>query len=353
MSFHLTAVVDDQLRQEWHDLAEAVGTRFASRPSYGLSWHRHLARGPLRVATVHRDGRLVALAPLHQRRRLGVRVLRLLGHGLGTVGEALAVDDEAMRDLVAGLSTTGSVLELTHLPESSPLLIAIRDDTSWSSSFTPDDHCPVIELPEGTRASDLRSKSTLSRAASTRRKLAREGNELEIETVCSREEFDARWANIVATAASAQSDEGDDRLNLCAPPHDAFTREFLREEADNGHLLIWGGTFGGRWGAHFAMLRTGATAELWFTRFDPDHGRARPGHLLIESVCDNHDEVGITEVDLLIGRSGYKKDWQSGEYRVGTLVAVPAGTRTARARMAAADRGVMLLRDLASRVTRR
>lgn len=63
--------------------------------------------------------------------------------------------------------------------------------------------------------------------------------------------------------------------------------------------------------------------------------------------------MGITEVDLLIGRSGYKKDWQSGEYRVGTLVAVPAGTRTARAQMAAADRGVMLLRDLASRVTRR
>ena len=353
MSFTLASVVDDRLRLEWHALAEDVGTRFASRPSYGLSWHRHLGRGPLRVATVHRDGRLVALAPLHQRRRLGVRVFRLLGHGLGTVGEALAVDDEAMRDLVVGLGTAGGVLELTHLPASSPLLAAILAQGSWRASFTPDDHCPVIDLPEGVRATDLRGRSTLSRAASTRRKLAREGKELRIETVRTREEFDARWPDIVATAASAQSDRGDDRLNLCAPPHDAFTREFLRQEAENGHLLLWGGTFGGDWGSHFATLRTGSTAELWFTRFDPAHGRARPGHLLIESICDHHDDVGVTEVDLLIGRSGYKKDWQTREYPVGTLVAIPAGNRTARARMAAADRAVSLLRSLAARIAPR
>ena len=67
MTFDLRTSVDEQLRADWAELAEQVGTRFASRPSYGLSWHRHLARGPLRIATVHRDGRLVALLPLHER----------------------------------------------------------------------------------------------------------------------------------------------------------------------------------------------------------------------------------------------------------------------------------------------
>lgn len=352
MNFHLNQVVDDKLRQQWHDLAEDVGTRFASRPSYGLSWHRHLARGPLRVATVHRDGKLVALLPLHQRRRLGVRVLRLLGHGLGTVGEALTVDDQAMRELVSGLAASGSALELTHLPEDAPLVTAVLADPAWSSSFQPDDHCPVIDLPTGTRARDLRSKSTISRAASTRRKLAREGHEFVVETVRDREEFEARWPDIATTAAAAQSDEGDDRLNLCAPPHDQFTREFLLEEAENGHLLLLGGTFGGRWGAQFATLRTSQTAELWFTRFDPAHRRVRPGHLLIEALCDGHDDVAVTRVDLLIGRSGYKTDWHTDEYTVGTLVAVPTRARTARARMIAADRAVTLLRTLAARVER-
>lgn len=350
MTFQLRTSVDEGLRAEWDELAAEVGTRFASRPSYGLTWHRHLARGPLRIATVHREGRLVALLPLHLRRRGGVPVLRLLGHGLGTVGEALALDDRAMSNLVAGLATTGSALELTHLPASSPLVSAVHREPLWDSTFDPDDHCPVIELPAGTRAADLRSKSTLSRAASTRRKLEREGVGFAVETVRTPAELDARWDDIVATAAAAHSDEGDDRLNLCAPPHDRFTREFLQQEAADGHLLLWGGTFGGRWGAHFATLRTGCTAELWFTRFDPERGRSRPGHLLIEAVCDQHDDVGVTRVDLLIGRSGYKRDWQSHEYAVGTLIAVPTGSRTARTRMVAADRSVSLLRAAAERV---
>lgn len=344
MTFVIHESVEDSLREQWRALAEQVGTRFASRPSYGLSWHSHLARGPLRVATVHRHGRLVALLGLHQRRRLGVRVLRLLGHGLGTVGEALAVDDRALAELVAGLAATGAALELTHLPSTSPLVAAVAAHPGWDSTFTEDDHCPVIDLPAGVRAADLRSRSTLSRAASTRRKLAREGRELLVELVCTEEHLERRWPDIVRTAAAAGAGEDDHRLDLCAPPHGGFTYDFLREEARDGHLLIWGATFGGRWGAHFATLATGESTELWFTRFDPDHRRVRPGHHLIEAVCDGHDEVGLTAVDLLIGRSGYKSDWQTSEYTVGTLLAVPTTTRGARSRMAAADRGVALLR---------
>lgn len=345
MSFRIHDTVDEQLRHEWQTLAEQVGTRFASRPSYGLAWHRHLARGPLRVATVRRDGQLVALLPLHLRRRFGVKVFRLLGHGLGTVGEALSTDGQALADLVGGLADSGAVLELTHLPTTSPLVAAMCADDRWESTFTEDDYCPVIDLPEGTRAADLRSKSSLSRAASTRRKLVREGREFAVETIRSVAEFDARWPDIVATAAAADPEGQEGRLNLCAPPHDAFTREFLRTEAQHGQLSIWGATFGGRWGAHFATIVTRGTAELWFTRFDPEHRNTRPGHHLIEAVCDQHDEKGITEVDLLLGRSGYKGDWQTGEYAVGTLVAVPVGERYTRIRMDAADRAVRLLRD--------
>lgn len=352
MTFTLHHSVDGDLRRDWHALAADVGSRFASRPSYGLAWHAHLARGPLRVAAVRRDDRLVALLPLHERRRLGVRVYRLLGHGLGTIGEALATDPEALSALVAGLAGTGAVLQLTHLPGDSPLVTAVAADPGWDSTFTEDDHCPVIDLPVGTRASDLRSKSTLSRAASTRRKLAREGGELEIETTRTPEELQRRWPDIVRTAAAAGSTEDEDRLNLCASPYDAFTLDFLRQEAEDGHLLVWGASFAGTWGAHFATLRTGGTAELWFTRFDPEYRRVRPGHHLLEAVCDQHDDLGVVEVDLLLGRSGYKSDWQTREYPVGTLTAVPAGARTVIVRMNVADRAVDLLRSGAATARR-
>lgn len=349
MSFRIHDTIDERLRLEWHDLSDEVGTRFSSRPSYGLSWHRHLGRGPLRVAVVRRRGRLVALLPLHQRRRLGIRVYRLLGHGLGTIGEALATDTDALTELVSGLAQAGAVLELTHLPATSPLLSAVQADRRWDCNFSVEDHCPVIALPPGIRAHDLRSRSTLSRAASTRRKLAREGRELVVETIGSVAEFDARWPDIVATAAAAGIQESEDRLNLCAPPFASFTREFLRLEAESGNLLIWGATFGGLWGAHFATLVTKGTAELWFTRFDPAHRSSRPGHHLIEAACDQHDDVGVSEVDLLIGRSGYKADWQTGEYEVGTLVALPSGVRAPLARMGATERAARVLRDGSTR----
>lgn len=351
MSFRIYEAVDDRLLHEWQKLAEEVGTRFASRPSYGLSWHRHLGRGPLRLATVRRDGRLVALLPLHSRRRLGVAVYRLLGHGLGTIGESLARDEAALTDLVSGLARSGAALELTHLPSDSPLVAAVRADPGWDATFTGDDYCPVISLPEGTRASDLRSKSTLSRAASSRRKLAREGLELAVETVSTAAQFDRRWPDIVATAAAAEEQEEVSRLNLCAPPYSGFTNEFLRREAETGHLIIWGGTFGGGWGAHVATLATHGTAELWFTRFDSRHKRCRPGHHLIEAICENHDELGVTRVDLLLGRNGYKSDWQTGEYEVGTLVAAPSGSRGVRTRMGAADLAAGLVRGGAARAS--
>lgn len=51
-----------RLSAEWDDLAQEVGRRVATRPSYVLAWNR-MGRGRSAVCTVRRDGRLVGLAP--------------------------------------------------------------------------------------------------------------------------------------------------------------------------------------------------------------------------------------------------------------------------------------------------
>ncbi len=76
---------------EWDELAEACGTGPLSRPRYALGWWRTLGRGRLLLATARVDGRLVVLAPLHERRAWPVRRVRWLGHGLGTVAEMLVL----------------------------------------------------------------------------------------------------------------------------------------------------------------------------------------------------------------------------------------------------------------------
>ncbi|WIM71753.1 GNAT family N-acetyltransferase [Corynebacterium suedekumii] len=211
---------------------------FLVAPSYALNWFRTLGKGRLSVATVHRDGVLVALLPLHTRSRLTVTVRRLTGHGLGTVGEALAEDDAALVALVDGLHRRRLPLALTHLPEDSPLVRALLDHGGWTLNHQLDDVCPVTVLPPGTTAADLRSGRSLKRLRSARNRAGREMGEVTSEVVQSPEHFARVWPEMVRVAAVAEAAEKEARLNLTAGVHGEFARSFLSEEADRGALRI-------------------------------------------------------------------------------------------------------------------
>lgn len=357
MIFTIHTRVSAELEAEWDALAEQVGTHFGARPTYALSWHRCTGKGRLAVATVHRKvgGRklLVALLGMHTRIRGGLPVKRLLGHGLGTVGEALAVDDAALDALVDGLRRRGAILQLTHLETDSPLVAALRRSGRWKVEVALDDHCPVVDLPKGVTSRSLRSGSTLRRSASTRRKLERAGTPMTIEKVTTAEQLEHFWPDIVRTAAASADAErasgAEPRQDLCATPWGEFTYAFLHQEATRGRLLVWGALFGGVWGAHMVTLRSGSRAELWLTRYSPLAASSRPGHQLIESICDTHDEVGITEFDFLIGRNPYKTDWQTREYSVATVVAAPRTIGVALYWLRGADAVFSALRGLRAR----
>ncbi|MEV8193959.1 hypothetical protein AB0P13_17755 [Rhodococcus pyridinivorans] len=110
-----------RLSAEWDDLAQEVGRRVATRPSYVLAWNR-MGRGRSAVCTVRRDGRLVGLAPLHARTRLGVTALRLPAHGLATIGTFLATDEAALADLLDGIADRNMALQLDHVDLTDPLV---------------------------------------------------------------------------------------------------------------------------------------------------------------------------------------------------------------------------------------
>lgn len=334
----LHEVIGPELVERWDALARSTGARFAARPSYGLSWFRTLGRGHLAVATAHRGDELVAVLPLHVRDRLGVPEYRLLGHGLGTIGDVPTRDAEALDPLVAGLHRAGVNLVLTHLPVDAPLRAAIRRHGGWHTDFRVDDFCPVIDLPEGSTAADLRGSSSLRRLRRAGREMAKRGTPLEFEFVDSPDGFRRRWPDIVGTAAEAAAAESEPRLNLCASPHDEFTRAFLAEEAERGGLAVWGELAGGRWCAHFVALRSGTRVEAWLTRYTSEVASARPGHQLLREICDTHSLQGFSEFDFLIGRNRYKSEWQTGGYEVGTLRASPRRSPGSRLWLRAVDR---------------
>lgn len=327
--FRIHDTVDPELEAQWEDLGQRCSTKFSSRPSYGLSWYKALGKGALAVATVHRGGRLVALLPLHTRDRLGVKVHRLLGHGLGTIGEALADDAESLEQLVAGLHEAGVLMELTHLPEDSPLMAALLNHGGWVVEYETDEFCPVIDLPAGSVPQDLRSRKSLKRLRAARNTVGKESGPVGFVVARTPMELEAAWPKMVQVARSSWEADSEKRLNLLGGQHAEFTRQFLAEEAANGHLLVVGLTVDSTWSGVDISFQTGTRVEGWLTRFDPEYRKLSAGHQMQERLVELHDELGFTLFDQMIGLNPYKQYWQTSEYRVGTVLAAPV----ARSRM--------------------
>lgn len=321
--FQIHDTVADQLEFAWRDLAESTARGYAARPAYALTWHQKLGKGRLAVATVHRGGELVALLPLETRRRLGLRVHRWLGHGLGTVGEALFRTPADLSELVHGLQKRGVVLELTHLREDDPLLRALQISGEWKVNFVVDDHCSVIDLPPGSTAATLRSSKTLGQLRRARAKIEREFGPLEERILRTPAELDRCWPDMVEVARRSREADPNSRLNLFDGKYAEFSRVFLRGEAEQGHLCVVAGIVNGQWGSFDVLLQTAGLAELWFTRFDPRFKAAKPGHQLLRYISDNHDELGIATFDAMIGLNAYKQEWATSGYEVGSLLAAP------------------------------
>ncbi|WP_323792709.1 hypothetical protein, partial [Nocardioides sp.] len=103
----VTLEAAEALAPEWDALADACEAGPFARPLFALTWWRTLGTGELRVVTVRQDGELVALAPLHRRRVGPLQVVRWLGHGLGTVAEALVRPDRPGADAALWGAATG------------------------------------------------------------------------------------------------------------------------------------------------------------------------------------------------------------------------------------------------------
>lgn len=341
--FAIHDALSPELAQQWEELSARVATRFAARPSYAWTWFEALGKGELALATVHRGNQLVALIPLHARKRLGITVHRWLGHGLGVVGEAIAETPADLKILVAELENSGVVLELTHVPEDSPLLAELLAHDDWMVDYRQDDHCPGIQLPPGLTTRDLRSSRTLSQLRRGRVNTAKKFGAVEFAVIRTVDELDKHWAEMARVCQASWDHDTVKRLNLMGEKHHDFTHRFLSEEATKGHLLVIAILVDTVMAGFSVQLQTGERAEGWFTRFDPVFGSLRPGHQIIEHFINIHDEEGVTEYDLMIGPTPYKQEWETVRYEVGTVFAVSAR----RSRMLPLTRGVNSVFELA------
>ncbi len=319
-------VDSEQILDQWHDLADRVGTVFSSRPSFVRSVARSTG-AECEYVVVVRNGRVSALAPLSIKRRGPVKLATIIGANLGVPLELLSADTESTDALFTAIAARGCMLSADSLIANQPAVDRLRLHPSWTVAAEVRERVPVIDVPAGRGASHIRGSKSLKRLERYRRRIADESS-LKFEVITDVAHLDARWHDITSVAADAV--HGTDKVNYLVPPHGGFARDFLRAEARAGRLYITGLVVDGVWTAHEIDIRTGNRLEGWLTHYDARVSQLQPGHQLTRWFADNHDDLGVVHLDRGVGVNDIKSVWAKSGYDVLKVSAVPSAWALSR-----------------------
>ncbi len=306
----------EAIAPEWEALADACRAGPCARPGYALAWWRHRGRGRLMVCVVRdAQGALVALAPLHQRGVGPLRVGRWLGHGLGTVAEALVspAHEEAAGVLWRALRSPFLVLQLTDSRDGGAGLEALASDPKRTTTSVHRNRCPVVTLEPGVDemagSGRRRIRRTLSVAA---HRLAAAGLEFRVDVATDRPGLERLLPDV--HAVSDESEAGRPLHHFLRDEWEPFTLELLTHGVDTGTMVVLVGYLDDRPVCFDLAFRFQDTLSAWVGRFDPSAAAYSPGHLLQRAGLAWAKEHGITTVDLLLGDDAYKRRWATGGY---------------------------------------
>ncbi|MEM9034780.1 MAG: GNAT family N-acetyltransferase [Actinomycetota bacterium] len=362
MAVHATLVTDgtqvEGLRDEWDQLALAQPAPPLLRPGFCLSWWRHLGRGrPLVVVARDGGGRLVGLAPLHERAVGPVRLVRWMGHGYGTLGELLLADRSGAAEAIwRRLAGDDRVLDLRQVRLDGAGITELRRSAAWESQLTVSDAAPYIDL---TRVGDVDEllatrRSLRKHFARLDRIVERDGRDLSIE-IAEQVDADELTRSIAATYDAAERHHP--RLPLLATEATAaFLRDCITAMGAAEGLVVIVLRLEGEVAGFSLYLRTDATLSGWLTRYHPAAAAVSPGQLMHRAAAAWAIDHHIDTIDLQIGDDAYKRRWSNGHLDAVDVLATAPGRlaigRSASRSVELAHHSKTALRQLASAVTR-
>jgi CelD/BcsL family acetyltransferase involved in cellulose biosynthesis len=331
-----------RLEQEWNALAVLCEAQPFGLPALALRWWEHLGKGQLRIATVrHGDGRLVGLAPLYERSRVGVRTTRFLGYGLGAIGSLLSVPSRANVDGAlweAVLGDERSTLVLNDYQSHAAGFDMLRRSDRWAFRAELSDECPITDLAEfpGT---DVLLKDPLK--SGVRKKLARARRNAATEQVTVTVVQNPGEVQVAMDRVGPLYDRAEDlnpRLHLDQAPYRQFFRAALSALADRDQVAVLTLDINGEPAAFDVYVLVGTVAYAILGRYDPRCADFSPGLLLMDRGVQWAVDQGIRRIDWQLGADPYKLRWSTDTYDTFNIMAGhPARTRAARPVLSVAE----------------
>ena len=311
----------EALRDDWSRLAEESGNIFLTW-ELADAWWRHLGAGREPVfGSVRRDGRTVALLPLHHGGR-ALRTLRFVGAGVADqVGAVCAPDD---------LPTAGGEVRrmLGEVPHDLFLVDRVDGAEGWSALLGAEpavrEASPVIEFETSDWDEFLagRSANFRQQAGKYERRLVRDhalsyrftsdGAQLERDLDLVFELHARRW--------------GAGTTEFQQEPMRSFHREFARLAFERGWLRIWIAELNGRPAAAWYGFRFGGADWSYQSGRDPALGETSVGWVLTVHAVRESVRDGMRAYKFLLGGEEYKSRFATADHGLDSFV-IPRNAR--------------------------
>lgn len=287
----------------WDELAHAGGNIFATR-EWLETWWRHFGGGrPLRLTgCVDPEGRLVAVLPLYEWKRVPIRVLRFLGHGPSD--ELAPPCAPADRARVAAAFREG--LDQGYWRWRLLLAEQLLARDGWAAAL--DGHVvrhtgfPVLPIQQDTWEAFLAARSAnfrqqyrrrerkLEQAGEVRYRLADAASlERDLETLFDL--HDRRWGG------------GDSPFTGARKP---FHREFAALAVARGWLRLWLLELDGQPIATWYGFRFAGAESYYQAGRDPSYDELSVGYLILMRSIGAAVDDGLREYRFLRGDEPYK-----------------------------------------------
>ena len=303
----------DAVRSDWDRLAQTRADVFATW-EWATAWWRHFGRGSESILARCRNGeRVLALLPVYCRRRGGVRIVRLIGHGpADELGPLCAPEDR------------GPTAEAIRL-----MLDDVRGDLFVGDQFPAEDDWPE-HLGASVRGSEpspklrvvgrgwndfLADQSKNFRGQVGRRERALERLGLRYRLCDSRDRVEDDLDTLFALHRAQWNGRDSNFTRL-----EAFHRDFAVTAFTRGWLRLWFLEVNSRTIAAWYGLRFGGVDFYYQAGRDPAWDRFAVGFVLLAHTLREALTDGMHEYRFGRGGEEYKSRFTDDESRVETLV---------------------------------
>lgn len=304
-----------EVRDDWRRLAEADGSIFSTY-EWAETWCRHYGSG-LRLELVRaRDasGRVSALVPLAIDSVRGLRIMRLIGHGVADQLAPVCAPGDRMQAVEALEQTLANTPGVDLA-----LLDRLPADDGWPS-LLPGSALNSESSPVLTTAGRSWEEYVAGRTANMRgqlrrreRKLARE-HRLAFRLADDPERLDADLDLLFDLHSRRFGSESTG----FSTRHRAFHRDFAHVALTRGWLRLWFAEVDGRPLAAWYGFRFGGADWFYQSGRDPEEKRLSVGFVLLAHTVRCAFEDGMSHYRFLRGPEPYKRRFTDRESFVTT-----------------------------------